>query len=444
MDRDRVIDAVRVTSLLVVVVGHWLMAGVTNDGGEVRGTNTLTEIPALQPLTWVFQVMPLFFVAGGFANVTVWRRTVRRGYGYPEFLRNRTIRLLRPVLVFVLIAQSLLGAAWIAGLPADDLDYVASLLGRPLWFLVIYLLVTALAPVMAAWHARAPVMALIVPAGAAAVADVSRLAADGPAYVNFALVWLAVQQLGVWYADGHLTGMSRRALGAVLGLALATLLVLTVPGPYPVSMIGLPGETSNMNPPSVCLMLLAVAQTALIVLVRPRLLRWLGRPGTWAVVVVLGARAMQLYLWHLAALVAVVGLTLLFGVGLPAPGTVAWWLTRPVWLAVLAGVLATLVVPMFRLERFSIAWRAAGAGRRAPERRDVTHSVVVPRLLAPGVALVMAGLFGYATSGLEYFGSAGEGLAGFPVSWLPSTLCLVGGWTLTSAARRSFRGTSRR
>ena len=37
--------------------------------------------PALQLATWLFQVMPLFFIAGGFSNITVWRSLRRRGAG---------------------------------------------------------------------------------------------------------------------------------------------------------------------------------------------------------------------------------------------------------------------------------------------------------------------------------------------------------------------------
>ena len=100
--RDRFIDAVRAGSLLVVVLGHWLMATVVVQDGHLTGANALTAIPALQPSTWLLQVMPLFFVAGGFSNITVWRSLRRRGDSYPEYLHGRLVRLLRPTLVFVL------------------------------------------------------------------------------------------------------------------------------------------------------------------------------------------------------------------------------------------------------------------------------------------------------------------------------------------------------
>jgi len=144
-DRDRFIDAVRAGSLLVVVLGHWLMATVTVDAGRVEGGNALTAVPALQPATWVLQVMPLFFIAGGFSNLTVWHGLRRQGAGYPAYLQGRLVRLLRPTLVFVLFWQLALPVAAALGLPQDRLDLIGLLLGQPLWFLGVYVATTALA-----------------------------------------------------------------------------------------------------------------------------------------------------------------------------------------------------------------------------------------------------------------------------------------------------------
>jgi hypothetical protein len=56
-----------------VVLGHWLMATVVIQGDQIVGANALTYVPALQVATWLLQVMPLFFITGGFSNITVWR-----------------------------------------------------------------------------------------------------------------------------------------------------------------------------------------------------------------------------------------------------------------------------------------------------------------------------------------------------------------------------------
>ena len=68
-ERNRYVDFLRGLSILAVVVGHWLVAAPYVDGaGDVVGGNLLGIIPWTQWLTWVFQVMPLFFLVGGFSN----------------------------------------------------------------------------------------------------------------------------------------------------------------------------------------------------------------------------------------------------------------------------------------------------------------------------------------------------------------------------------------
>ena len=100
--RDRYVDLLRVASLGAVILGHWLMAVVVaGPDGTVRATNALAILPWLQPLTWLLQVMPVFFLVGGFAHATALASHGRRGATYADFVRSRAGRLLRPTAVFV-------------------------------------------------------------------------------------------------------------------------------------------------------------------------------------------------------------------------------------------------------------------------------------------------------------------------------------------------------
>lgn len=78
--RDRYVDLLRVASLGAVVLGHWLMAAVTPDGVG----NLLAVVPALQPLTWLLQVMPVFFFVGGFSHALSYRSLLRKRPERPE------------------------------------------------------------------------------------------------------------------------------------------------------------------------------------------------------------------------------------------------------------------------------------------------------------------------------------------------------------------------
>lgn len=388
-DRDRVIDFARSASLAVVVLGHWLMASATVTGAGIRGTSALAELPWLTPLTWVLQVMPLFFVAGGFANTVSWRGVRSRGGDYARYMHARLVRLLRPTLVFVIAVPLVLAALLVIGTGRPEVDLVGNLLAQPLWFLGVYVAVTALAPAFTAWHERRPVAALVFLGVMAAGTDVVRFTGyDQVGYLNFGFVWLFAQQLGIWSADGRRP--SRRALWAVLTVAIGLLVLLTTFGPYPVSMVGLPGEMSNMSPPTVCLLVLTVAQAAALQLLRPTLAAWLVCTRPWEAVVVVGSMAMTLYLWHLPVLVLGFGAVLWLDAPLPAPGTLAWWVSRPAWCAVLAAALAVLAVRLARLERSP--GHSAGPGRPTGTLRVVVAGT--------GVAGVSAGLFGVVLGGL--------------------------------------------
>jgi fucose 4-O-acetylase-like acetyltransferase len=365
-DRDRWVDALRVGSLLVVILGHWLMVAITPDG---RITNALTVVPSLQPLTWVLQVMPLFFLVGGVAHAhtleSLERRRPQARGRYAAFFRARAERLLRPTLAFLAVWVALGVVADLSGLTSRPGD--AGRLARDalvmvpqlLWFVGIYLGACAFAPLMRDLHRRwglRVVLALVV---LACLVDAVRFG-GGPELVgnlNFALVWLALHQLGFAWRDGLLT-TGRGWVMAVVGFG-AMGLAITF-GPYPTSMVGLPGEAvSNMAPPTAALLAQGIGICGLAVVLRPVMARVLSRPGAWRTVVVAGPYAMTAFLWHLTALMTVLLAMRGLGIGQPPVASWAWWLTRPLLFAVLAAVTAVLVAVFVRFDRGPLVAAAA-------------------------------------------------------------------------------------
>ena len=112
------------------------------------------------------------------------------------------------------------------------------LLFGPLWFLVVYLVITALTPVMRSLHLRFGIASIAVMAFLAAGVDVLHFAGEEPlaGWLNMAFVWLIAHQLGFFYADGTLARARRRTHPAIALGGLAALLVLTHVGAYPKSM----------------------------------------------------------------------------------------------------------------------------------------------------------------------------------------------------------------
>ena len=424
--RDRYVDLVRAFSILVVVAGHWLMAIVHLDRNGLSGANALDVVPGLWILTWVLQVMPLFFLVGGFSNLVAWQSIERKQLSYGDFLRSRIARLMRPTLVFV-AAWTVIVVVIRVTLPdiSREIGVATELLAKPLWFLAVYVLVVALSPIMLTLHRKYGLGVLAFLGGSAVLVDVLRIGFDVPVvgYLNFAFVWLFAHQLGFFYADGRLTALSKRFFTALGLAALTTLALLTSSGIYSPSMVGMESQAaSNNSPPTICLIVLTLWLTSAAMLIRPAALRWLQQRKAWMAVVAANSIIMTIFLWHLTAVMVCV--LVLFPLGFPQPagGSAVWWAWRPVWLIALSLVLAGFVALFARFER-------PGAAREK-EAKNARPVVVA------GVAALVAGL-----GGLAQFGFAMDPVTGtagvLPQAVLNASLVLIGYRALAPRAPRT-------
>ncbi len=353
MTRNRYVDLLRAASILVVVLGHWTMAAVTVRDGELTVGHLLVLAPWTHPLTWVFQVMPVFFLVGGYANALSWRAARRRGENYGAWLRARVRRLALPV-VPVLLAWLAGGAvATATGVDVSTLRLASTVALVPTWFLAAYILVVAVAPVtLVAWE-RWRWWTLLAGALAAAAVDWVSLTTGSLTlgFVNYLVVWASVHQLGYAWVDGAL-GRRRRVGLAALGLAGLALLVTV--GPYPVAMVGVDtAAVNNTFPTRVTMLFLGLLQAGVVLALEPAGRRLAADTRVWAAVVAANTRIMTVYLWHVTAMVLVVGVALLAGgTGMDVePLGVTWWLTRPAWYAVLGAATVGLVLLLGRFER---------------------------------------------------------------------------------------------
>lgn len=410
--RDRYVDLLRVASLGTVVLGHWLMAAVSGDGIG----NLLALVPGLQVVTWGLQIMPVFFFVGGFSHALSYRSLTRRSEGpvYAAFLRARLRRLLRPTLVFVLVWAVAALAVQLAGRGTGGLTGAAlRLVTQPLWFIGIYLAMVAFTPALLRLHERHGWAAFAGLAGAAAAVDVLRFALGVPyvEFLNFAFVWLAVHQLGFLRADGRIR---RPAALAAAGLAGAVLLVAY--GPYPLSMVGMPGEkVSNMAPPTLALLAHGMWLVGAVQLLARPAAAWLARPRVWRGVVAANGIAMTAFLWHLTAMLGVYGAQLALGIALPEPATGAWWAQVPVRIVLAAALTGVLVALFRRFEAPAGTTPAPGSGPRA----------------ALGITLCLLGVLGLSMTGL---GGLLDGhsatLIALPVTAPAAIGMALGGWLL--------------
>jgi peptidoglycan/LPS O-acetylase OafA/YrhL len=331
--RDRYVDLLRAVSLLVVVAWHWVFTVVIWRADGPHTSNPIGTTPGLWLLTWVLQVMPLFFFVGGFAHLVTWESVERAGGGYREFLARRLRRLWRPTALCLLVMAGIWIAASVAvpGVPWFSRALVVVM--SPLWFLAIYTGLVLITPLAVRLHRAVGVAGLVLLAAGAVVVDVLRFGfglEGSAAMANLAVVWAFAHQLGFWWH--RLIAAPRRTAWTLALSGFGALAVLTNIGVYPRSMVGVPGETiSNMGPPTVCILALAVAQVGVVLLLRSRVTAWLDGPGARRFLDWAGARSMGIYLWHFPAFFAAYGLVVLTGIDVPQDASAAWWAQRPLW-----------------------------------------------------------------------------------------------------------------
>ncbi|MFI0989742.1 acyltransferase family protein [Streptomyces exfoliatus] len=382
--RDRAIDGLRALALLAVPTGHWLLGGFTlSSDGAIHNASPLGTFAGLAPVSWVLQMLGIFFLVGGYASVLSYRR--RKGSA-GEWLKARLARLGRPVLGVTAVWAALLPLLHFGlGVPVDSLRTASTLVIQPLWFVGVYTVVTALTPLCVRAARRLGVWAAAPLLGSVAVVDFLRYGpyADAvPSWLSLLNIlpgWLFAYQLGVSWGEGRVT---RRHAWALLLGGTALFAALLVWFGYPASMVGVPGGTrTNSHPPSLLVLALAAAQSGAAILLRNRLGALLRRPALWAPVVIVNLSAMTILCWHQTAmLTAAIPASYLGEVpGLVgAPDSVGWILARLAWMPVFAG----LLVLIGRFARgFESPWTKTGTARRT-----------VAGLLAAGFAVFALGL----------------------------------------------------
>jgi len=258
-----------------------------------------------------------------------------------------------------------------------------------------------LTPVMHVLHRRFGLLVPLVLVGLVAAGDAARLGLGMStlAVGNYLFAWLAVHQVGFAWQDGRLP--ARPGIAALLLLGgLTALLLLTVAGPYPVSMVNVPGEdVQNTAPPTLALLALATTQLGSVLLLRGPSARWLQRPRPWLAVVTVNTVVLTVFLWHMSAVVlATVALHLTGLLPTPPVNSPEWLLWRVPWLVMLAVALGLLVAVFGPIE---------ARGRRRPmhDRLPTTATAMAGRgrlrdaLTVAGFAAVVLGLVGIAVAG---------------------------------------------
>ncbi|HEU5471453.1 MAG TPA: phospholipase [Actinophytocola sp.] len=382
------------------------------------------------PLTWLLQLVPVFFLAGGYANALAWR-AARTGGGFGDYLVGRIGWLSGPVLAFVTAWLVVPLSLELFAAPREATAAFGRVVLQPLWLLGLYLLVVAATPVTHALHRRLP---RLTPAVLLAVVVTIGLAGHGSvaAHAGGIVLALLFAQLGFHYADGTPWRIPRPVLVTGALTASTGLVVLTAAGAVPGRLIAEPTRYASFVPTLLGVLLIGLVQVCLVALPRER--------GVLAVAARVPARSramlrdtpMTAYLVYLCAMVLLAGLIAAArSASLIAGG--ADWLTRPRTLLALAMVAVPAMLAFLLFER------------RRPALADDPLADLEPDPAGPagpldglaaalGVAYGALGLLGFAATGITASADPPEVL-GLPLDPIANLIHLLLGWYLLHCVR---------
>ena len=386
-ERNRYVDFLRSVSILVVIIGHWLIATAWYQDGQLTSGALLKEEPQVQWLTWLFQVMPIFFIVGGYSNAVSLESARRKNIDYAGWLVTRLHRLVAPLLLLLFTWAAIAAIMHWFGVSHPVIQMTSQAALIPTWFLAIYLVVVMLAPASYAFWRRFGFASFWAFAFVAVIVDMLFFVADlrWLGWTNYFWVWLAVHHLGFAWRDDRMGSPVRLLLYSAGGFAALWLMI--VHGPYPVAMVGSPDEgLSNTLPPKATLLALGIFQFGLLLSFETPMRRLLSGLRLWAATVLINSMIMTVYLWHITVMVVLVAVLFLAGgpgLGIE-PGTAAWWWSRPVWILVLLALLLPVALLLSPVER-----RSRGADASVPSPfRQVSGATMI------GLAIALLAMYG--------------------------------------------------
>ena len=389
--RELAVDYYRVSGVVLIVFGHWLLSCVTYHDGSFGLQDPLADVAWTRWLTWPLQAVPVFFLAAGYASAVSWGHWRDSGrMSRQTWVRHRLARALGPTGAYLAFVSAVILILAAAGVSGTVLQYAGWAVAMQLWFLAVYVVVVYLTPIAVAAQRRCGLWAAALLGLGVVAMDLLSLVGHVPyvSWLNYLFCWGALYQLGISWQAGQLTRRTAIGLGAVSAVALGLLVGV---GPFPVAMISVNGQTiQNSSPPSMAMLAFACTQTGIAVALAPALNRLLRGQRVQRVLSVANTNVMALYLWHMVPVVIVA--VVVYPAGLmpqPPENSIDWWLARGLWIAILTVVTAVEMLLLYRLRRIVAAPLPAVTVPGGPAGTEVTMLIGVA-MASYGITFVAA------------------------------------------------------
>lgn len=347
--RNHLIDLARVGSVVIVVVFHTLLYTLSLDGRQIVITPWAPG-PAGWALSWLATIMPIFFVAAGYANAVLVDKGNKAGTSYADYLVQRCRRMLGPMTSYLTVSALVSTVpAWV-GYTAPAIA-LSRQFAQVLWFLAVFLVIVGLAPFAVRAHDRwgwRPMIPLVL---ATLAVDAWSFAAHDHMirWQNLLFVWPLAHQWGIAYHRGWFRRWPVWVNSLVIAGSAALIGWLVFGLGYPPTAVGWADiPIGNVQPATIAIAVLGLAQTsALGILQRRGVARSIPRRLSDAVALA-NALLFTVYLWHIPAIL--LGGSILWGLAVLWPSAAGVLLSQVVFVLMVLVVVGLVMPPIGRVE----------------------------------------------------------------------------------------------
>ena len=213
ISRERFIDFTKIIGLIFLITNSFSLLRFQESGGELFVENLSVNSQSLTVFTWFTAGMSLFFFSMGFNNLIAWFSNVGRDGSQWNYLVDRINTLLGPVIVWIFSSTIVLNIlSRSENFPnylttsQDGIMPSVEFILWPLWLVSIYLVMVIFAPFTIFLHKKYPyatVLGLITMTILIDNIDFS-LNLSYIRLFNYLFFWIAIHQLGYFYADGKI------------------------------------------------------------------------------------------------------------------------------------------------------------------------------------------------------------------------------------------------
>jgi len=309
ISRERFIDFTKVIGLLFLIVNSFLFLRLEESSGELFVTNLSAESQSLIVISWFTAGMSLFFFSMGFNNLIAWYSNVGRDGSQWNYLVDRINTLLGPVLVWIFSSTIVLN---ILSRSSNFPNYLTTsedgimpsieFILWPLWLVSIYLVMVLFAPLTIFLHKKYPYATVLTLFTMTVLIDNIEFSLNF-SYIklfNYLFFWIAIHQLGYFYADGKIQEVNVNVFRYLTVFSYGYLFYqISVSNKYLSLASYRLSSLNNEDPPTTLYLVASIGLISLAFTLKNLIEKMLSNQKIWLLISHIHANIYTIYLWHI-------------------------------------------------------------------------------------------------------------------------------------------------